>query len=269
MRTYAGLPPTSDPRSLARRLRGIKDPESVGPDGLTIKARLQGLVEQATQDIKKCANACDAYAKKNVIAKVIKSSIWDDKLKEFIALFAKRRRDFTFALSIHVGVGVDDANRKLNEVDAKINMLLAIFSKFASPEQQELAVLVQKKGGAKAVMGDDNALEELLNVRPATALDQPKTSSGRDGAERSNGHWSDGDDLAAVKQELFDSPELAIKKNLEVFERKFDLQHKALMDNLGRMVHREGDRVIDAVAAGPHDRILDPVRLPSSSHGNG
>ena len=244
----------------------MKDPESVGPDGLTIKARMQGLIKQTAEDIKTCANACDTYAKKKLIVKVIKSSSWDETLKDFVTLFAKRRGEFTFALSVHVGVGVDDANKKLKEIDEKINKLLSVFQRIVSPEQQELAALVRKKGGAMAVMGDDDTLEDLLKFRPATALDQGKPSGGRDGAEH-NGH-QDGVDLVAVRQELLDSPEIAIKKNWEVFERKYDLQYKALMDNIGKMVHREGDRVIEAFTAGPHDRILDPVCIPSSTQVN-
>ncbi|KAI1785889.1 hypothetical protein LXA43DRAFT_99677 [Ganoderma leucocontextum] len=237
------------------QLRGIKDEDSM-PDGQTIKARMQKLIEQTAEDIKMCANACDAYAKKNLIVKVIKSSSWEDKLKGFIDLFANRRKEFTFALSIHVGVSVDDATRKLKEIDTKIDMVLAFFPKVVSPEQLELAALVQKKGGPTAVMGDNDALKELLKFRPATAIGQAKRGSGPQGAER-NSH-QDGDELAVVKQELFDSPELAIKKNLEVFERKFKMQQRELAEEMRRMVHHEGDRVIEAVTSGPHDRIVDP-----------
>ena len=240
-----------------RRLRGIKDEESIGPDGQTIKARMQELVKQAAEDIKMCANECDTYAKKRLLTKVIASSSWDERLKEFVKLFANRRKAFIFALSIHANVGVDDANKKLKEIDAKIDIVLDFFSKVVSPEQQELAALVQKNGGPTAVMGDNEALKELLKFKPATAIGQAKRGSGRDGAEH-NSH-QDGDDLAVVKQELFDSPELAIKKNLELFERKFKMQQRELAEEMRRMVHHEGDRVIEAFTSGPHDRIIDPV----------
>lgn len=237
------------------RLRGIKDEESVGPDGQTIKARMQELIKQTADDIKTCANACDTYAKKKLIVKVIKGSVWEGTLKGFIDLFASRRKAFTFALSIHVGVGVDDANRKLKEIDAKIDVVIEFFAKAVAPEQLELAALVQKRGGPTAVMADNAALRELLKFRPATtAVDQAKHGSG---AERSS--HADGDELAVVKQELFDSPELAIKKNLELFERKFKMQQRELAEEMRRMVHHEGDRVIEAITSGPHDRIIDPV----------
>ena len=245
------------------RLRGIKDEESVGPDGQTIKERMQELIKQTADDIKTCANACDTYAKKKLIVKVIKGSVWEGTLKGFIDLFASRRKAFTFALSIHVGVGVDDANRKLKEIDAKIDVVLNFFAAAVSPEQQELAALVQKKGGPTAVMGDNDALKELMKFRPASAVGQAKRGSGRDGTEHSS--RQDGDDLAVVKQELFDSPELAIKKNLEAFERKFKMQQRELAEEMRRMVHHEGDRVIEAVTSGPHDRIIDPVRPIFSS----
>ena len=244
------------------RLRGVKDEESTGPDGQTIKARLQELVKQIAEDIKTCANACDTYAKKKLIVKVIKGSIWDGTLKGFIDLFANRRKAVTFALSIHIGVGVDDANRRLKSIDAKIDMVLDFFSKAISPEQLELAALVQKKGGPTVVMADNTVLKELMKFRPAVAAGQTKPGSGRDVGEH-NSH-SEGDDLAVVKQELFDSPELAIKKNLEVFERKFKMQQRELAEEMRRMVHHEGDRVIEAITSGPHDRIIDPVRLSSS-----
>ena len=109
-------------------------------------------------------------------------------------------------------------------------------------------------------MADNAALRELLKFRPVTAttaVDQAKHGGGG-GAERSS-HAADGDELAVVKQELFDSPELAIKKNLELFERKFKMQQRELAEEMQRMVHHEGDRVIEAITSGPHDRIIDPV----------
>ena len=67
----------------------------------------------------------------------------------------------------------------------------------------------------------------------------------------------------AVREELLDSPELAIKKNLEAFERKFDLQ-QALEDSLKGIVSHEGDRLLKVVMGGPHERIVDEVWSPPS-----
>ncbi|KAI0766852.1 hypothetical protein BD413DRAFT_141493 [Trametes elegans] len=238
------------------QLRSIKDADSMGPDGVTIKARMQELVKRTADDITACGNACDTYAKKRLIVKVIKGSVWEDTLKGYIDLFATRRKDFTFALAIHTGLGVDDANRRLKELDSKMDVLLEFFTKATTAEQQELTVLIQRKGGPTAVMGNNDALNELLKFKPANAGALGAKRTERDSSE----HKTHGgaEELDALKMELFESPELAIKKNLDVFERKFKMQQRELAEEMGRMVHHEGDRVIKAVTSGSHDRIIDP-----------
>ncbi|KAI0360925.1 hypothetical protein OH77DRAFT_1517315 [Trametes cingulata] len=239
------------------QIRTIKEKERIGPGGMTIEGRMQALVKQTADDITACGNACDTYAKKRLIVKVIKGSVWESTLKGYIDLFAKRRKDFTFALSIHTGMGVDDANRKLSTLDAKMDVLLEFFTKAVTPEQRELAILVQKKGGAMAVMSNNDALKELLNFKPTTAATGAKRGVERDSAVEHNGPVGE-NNLDALKTELFESPELAIRKNFEVFERKFKMQQRELAEEIKRTVHHEGDRVIEAVTSGPHDRIIDP-----------
>ena len=86
-------------------MRGIKDRDSVGSDGLTVEGRMQELVNQTAADIKKCANTCETYAKKRLLTKVFQSSNWDDTFKGFITLFAEHRKDFMFALQMHTSIG--------------------------------------------------------------------------------------------------------------------------------------------------------------------
>ena len=248
----------SGARSYTCRLRDIKNLENVGPDSRTIKGRIQELVEQIAQDIKTCANFCDTYTKKTPIVKIIQGSLWDKEFKRFIDLFATRRKELDAALSDHIGVAIDDTNQKLREINAKIDRLTDSLLTIVSPEQQELTELISKEGGVRAVMTDNTALEELLKSWPAIALDQAKGGSGRDDAERSS--RMGGDVLVAVKLELFDTPEISIQRNREVFERKFNLQSQALIEDAGGMARHEGDRDVPSVRASLYDGILDPVR---------
>ena len=214
---------------------------------------------KTADDIKSCANACDTYSKKKLLVKVIKGSVWDSTLKSFLDLFSSRRKAFTFALALHNGAGIDAANRTLKQLDEKLNAVLEFFATRAvSPEQLELAALVQKRGGATTVMGDNNALSDLLRFKPASASAAGTAKKEREGAGEHSSHTG-GDELAALKQELFDNPEIAVKKNLEVFERKFLMQQRELAEGMSKMVHHEGDRIILAVTSGPHERIIDPV----------
>jgi hypothetical protein len=77
---------------------------------------LNSLVERTADDIKTCSNVCDAYMKKRLLAKVLLSSLWDMKLLDFVELFATRRREFEFELSMHTSKGVDMANVKLDAI---------------------------------------------------------------------------------------------------------------------------------------------------------
>ncbi len=71
------------------------------------------------EDIRQCANACDAYAKRNIVSKVLLGLKWDDVLERFIKQLNRRRADIEFALAIHLGVNVDIAHKKLDTLDNK------------------------------------------------------------------------------------------------------------------------------------------------------
>ena len=101
-------------------------------------------------------------------------------------------------------------------------------------------------------MSDNEKLEELLKFKPATA----STTSKRDGPER-KAHDAGGDDLSIVKEELSDNPELAIGKNMEIFERKFKMQQLQLTEEVNRSICHEQDRIVQAIVSGPHERIID------------
>lgn len=63
--------------------------------------------------------------------------------------------------------------------------------------------------------------------------------------------------LRPLKTELNEDFDKTLEKNMVVFERQLDVQRR----QLEHVVVREGDRVIAAVTSGPHDRILDLVRI--------
>ncbi len=100
-------------------MRDIKDPCDIGPDGQTLESRLKSLSDGAAEDIKSCANACDAYNKKRLLVKVLKSKIWESKLVDFIARFTKRQAEFEFALVIHTTKAVDSTKRTVESIDEK------------------------------------------------------------------------------------------------------------------------------------------------------
>ncbi|KAI0766856.1 hypothetical protein BD413DRAFT_567569 [Trametes elegans] len=243
-------------------LQNIKDEDTPGPDGTTIKARMQTLLDQTTKDIKECANACDTYSKKKLIVKVLRSSSWDSKFVGFLNLFSDRREAFMLALNMHVGKGVDKANAKLDKtnekldrVDENLTLLLKVFTTLVPPDQQQLADIVRARGGVDAVVGNDSVLASLAKFKPSTEIDTAKSAGPDQGSRPSDTDTET--DLRALKDELFESVDRAMQQNLEMFENKFLLQQQKLMQEMEGVIKHEGDLVVKRVLRGPQDRIKD------------
>ena len=127
-----------------------------------------------------------------------------------------------------------------------MEVMLQMFQTLLTPEQKKLANMVEKKGG-NAVLDNEGVMRELVAVEVSLS-----SASGRHSNERF--------DLAEIQHEITGDPTGAIEKNAESFNRKFDMQRRQIQEDIARAVRREGDRIITAVTAGPHDRIVDPVR---------
>ncbi|KAK7062151.1 hypothetical protein R3P38DRAFT_2495366 [Favolaschia claudopus] len=253
-----------DMMGVLTQLKDVKDAEEVAPDGSTIRGRMQGAVNGTAEDIKSCANTCDTYTKKKLIVKVLKGPIWEGKLVKYVGIFTKRRGEFEFALSIHTALGVDAANRALNVVDkttqemnAKMDLMMKMFQTFISPEQRDMARLVEQKGGLQACEGNDKILRELSEAENKSGNVQaqlgPNTKSA---AKATSGSKTFG--LDDLKDELRTDPDAAAEQNLISFTRKFEVQQRQIIDELSKVVAREGDRVISALTGGPHEKIVDP-----------
>ncbi|KAJ6618743.1 hypothetical protein B0H10DRAFT_1794829 [Mycena sp. CBHHK59/15] len=234
------------------------DADEIAPDGSTIKGRMQEIVKGTADDIKACANACDTYSKKKLVVKILKGPVWEGKLVKFVGIFTKRRSEFEFALSIHTALGVDAANKTLGSVDqttqemnAKMDMMMKMFQQFVAPEQKEMMRVVEQKGGLQACQDNDKILKELSDLEAKSSHSQGNGPQTTKSAAKSSA-------LEDLRDDLMTDPDVAMEKNLTVFSRKFEVQKRQIVDELTKVVEREGDRVISAITAGPHDKIIDP-----------
>jgi len=128
-------------------------------------------------------------------------------------------------------------------------MMLQLFQEFITPEQKKLAAMVEERGGV-AALENEYAMRELTEAEFAFVA--PSGSDSRHSAGRPF-------DVVELQHEIKGDPDEAIQKNAEFFSRKFDIQRRQIVEDIARAVNREGDRIISAVTAGPHDRIVDPV----------
>ncbi|KAG5731843.1 hypothetical protein E4T56_gene13803 [Termitomyces sp. T112] len=234
-------------------LRHISDSHAKGPDGLSIADRIEDRVQTIAKDIKECGSACDVYLKKGFLVKTIKATIWENRLSDFATTFIEHRHALELALQVHISLGVDSANRKLEtqgdrlqDIDEKLDMLL-LFRKLDTARERDLQKFLEAHGGAKACILDESLLEELI-TRSGDSLSR---FSGREIGRRTN-------ELPDMKKrllkELQEDIEETFCRNMVVFERKLDMQSKQLSD----LVQDETDHILNTLLAGAHDRIMDP-----------
>lgn len=128
--------------------------------------------------------------------------------------------------------------------------MLELFQVYATPQQKELAAMVKEKGGNDALKSE-STMKELadkeyaLNVIPCP---ESQPSRGRPF------------DFVELQQEINSDPDEAIRNNSELFDRIFTIQRRQIEEDFICAFQREGDRIVSAVKAGPHDGIVDPVR---------
>ena len=127
----------------------------------------------------------------------------------------------------------------------RMDVMLQLFQEFVTPQQKKLAVMVQKMGG-DAALEDAQAMKELAGAESALS-----SESGHPTGRSFN--------FVELRQEIKGDPDEAIEKNSQFFDCKFDIQRRQIVEDVARVLSREGDRIISAVTAGPHDRIVDPV----------
>ena len=130
----------------------------------------------------------------------------------------------------------------------RMDIMLQLFREFATPQEREISAMVKKFGG-NTVIENEQAMEELAAFALSGAQSTRKAPDGRPFG------------FYELQQEIKSDPDETIEKNAEFFNRKFDIQRRQIVEDIARTVNREGDRIISAVTAGPHDRIFDPVRF--------
>ena len=133
-----------------------------------------------------------------------------------------------------------------------MDVMLQLFQEFVSPEQKKLAAMVEERGGKAAVCNDVESMRELSNEEPTSAARSGSASDNRNGTSRSF-------NFIELKREIESDPDEAIEKNLKLFDSVCKLQTRQIEEITVRVVTQQGDRIIDAVKAGPHDRIVDQV----------
>ncbi|KAJ6561062.1 hypothetical protein DFH09DRAFT_1160351 [Mycena vulgaris] len=215
------------------RLREMRDPENKGRDGKTLTDRFQGLMVAIATDIDSCGSACDVYDRKSLLAKTIKSKIYEDQLAGYVTKFTDYKKDIEFELLMHTALGVDQVSRKLDGQDEVLRSIQkevqALFRKLDTQRERDMRKIIDDKGGAKACIDDDSTLQDLVakSSESLSAMDLTHAGEG---------------DLASLKRalnkELLEDVDEAFQKNMTPFKFKLDMI-------IGELSNKEHEKIED------------------------
>ncbi len=138
-------------------------------------------------------------------------------------------------------------------MSSRINRLTRFFEASFTPEERHLRDLVEANGGPEAVISNEVTLRKLYEDKGLASLLVRSTDHRAAGLVDSEREFKD------LREDLKIDTETAIRRNFKQFERMFAIQQRELEEEMRRSMHREGDRIIQSVTSGPHDRIVDPV----------
>ncbi|EED85033.1 predicted protein [Postia placenta Mad-698-R] len=198
------------------QLKSVKDEAITGPKGVTIEARMQGLMKQTANDIRSCGNM-------SLLAKVLKGPLWENTFANFVSMFSQRRDDIEFALSIHIAGKVDGLHEKVDDlaqiVERKTDMILEFLKNYIPPEHTDVCKQIDRRGGREAVLKNDDALQELVSARLEPNSSRPSNQA--TALARNAKH--------ELESQLID-PAFQIQNNTQSFDRKFEMQQRQILE---------------------------------------
>ncbi|KAI0828260.1 hypothetical protein BC628DRAFT_1337903 [Trametes gibbosa] len=248
--------------------------DDIGRDGRMLGVRLRELAEGTAEDIKHCANLCDAFLKSKMLLRVLKGPLWAERFATSMQRFARRKEEYSLALAMHtadtttkMAVDIESINYK-QAIFCFFRMQLMhdLFQKYMTSSERALAAEVEKEGGLAKVRNDDAVLRRLMGtatvkdsitgVKPTEDRDRG-TQAGVAPVSRKRSQYRGLDTKARsersfglddLKRELREDLDDTIERNFAIFLRKYDFQAQLMSD---RIIHA----VEAAVGNGTHSRI--------------
>ncbi|THH27686.1 hypothetical protein EUX98_g6507 [Antrodiella citrinella] len=237
------------------QLKDVMELNDLGPDGNTLASKLEPLCRQVAEDVKACANTCDAFLKQYLLPKVLKMEEWYDQLVSYVLIFARKRSELQLAVAIHTARTGDEVASALTSsfISQRIELFSQLLRQHTPSQESLLREAVSFRGGVQAVMNNETDARELLKMQEAIRSDLNR-----------------GDLESHVPMTYTDFKEILaqtcnniVTQNMTVFGVKYDLLLRKLNETPSLP---EAER-IPSLITGPYDRIKDYVRHYVSSYG--
>ena len=182
--------------------------------------------------------------------KFFASHSWEGKFADISRQFEDHTSKLQRDLAVHTNRAVNNANQMLLGIQTNIDRLTKmIFERLRTGEEQEISTFVTSKGGAEKVLKSDALMGELMKTQQLRD-DHPKYGPVNDDRSATT--------VLDVRRDATRDLDIVLAENRRTFEQKFEAQ-QIQMDKIRDTVVKEGDRIINTIISGPHDRIVNKV----------
>lgn len=184
-------------------------------------------------------------------AKTFQSKLYESRLLRFGTTFTDYADQLNKALTVHIALGIDTANKKLDDqltklqsIDEKVDILTEVFKNLHTPREKEVLDYIESNGGPKAIVENNELVQGLVR------------RSGQTMANIAGKNHMGKSDIDAVKEklvkELSEDLDVVLERNFAHFSQKLKLQDQNMANNLEKSF-------ASLLSAGTHDKIKDPV----------
>lgn len=258
------------------RLDPIK-PAELGDEGKALGALMKDRLEAASNLIQDCSHATDEYYKSKFISefilppfcmisvnltsccpdKMIRLGSWGNKFADYATNLANLANGFESDLHQFTGTGVQTINRSVNKIQETMDSFMrTVFGTLLSPEEKEFNKFIAEKGGLAKVTKDETLLKDLVRKRQAQ---ESRSHSAEPQGNLSSKLKQNADDmLNEIKEEIKTDLDAALDNSRKYFNLKFEEQ-KSQIAGVKETIARVGERVIERILSGAHNRIIDEV----------
>jgi len=193
------------------------------------------------------------------LGKYLKSSTYEDRFAGYVNRFLNYQTELERLLTARIAVGVDSANVKLDRLEANIQTIVKRLQDLDTAEEKKLRKLIVDRGGPESCLKDEAALRQLISESGETFPEA--IVHGRGKVELLTK-----EELEVIQAELLkelaEDIDEAMKKNQAQLRKLLELQKKGIDETISK----QGDRIINAVTSGPHERIKDEASFVLTIH---
>ena len=148
----------------------------------------------------------------------------------------------------------------LTIIMCRLQLITELFHQYTPSDEVKLAKSIEEKGkDLRTIQNDEKALRDLIQVESDLDSGTQSLSGTKKAGGKNRGMKRLPITVKELKEELRESLDESIQKNLTFFESKFMLYHRQMYENLLKVMQENHSQLLVAMQGGPHERITNKV----------